>query len=136
MPGKKKFCKRRLLREATKRVQNSVLYHWPLTVRLSFFFFFFPLLRLLLVRIGESTRGEVASTRFARENWPLVKEAICNSRGLILRGNDRLGTLPPPPPTSRIFQLAVSVVDGREVSTPFACWGNTLLFVQSKIKIY
>ena len=96
MPGKKKFCKRRLLREATKRVQNSVLYHWPLTVRLSFFFFFFPLLRLLLVRIGESTRGEVASTRFARENWPLVKEAICNSRGLILRGNDRLGTLPPP----------------------------------------
>ena len=56
-------------------------------------FFSFPLLRLLLVRIGESTQG-VASTRFARENWPLVKEAICNPRGLILRGERRFRNLP------------------------------------------
>lgn len=58
---------------------------------------------MLVVRTGESASAGFAREAIGRTSSP---PAICNPRGLILRGNDNLGTIRPPPPPPALLVLS------------------------------
>lgn len=66
------------------------------------------------VRIGENASAEFTREAIGRTSSP---PAICNPRGLILRGNDNLGTIRPPP-LSPLFSFSLAFNDADRCGYP------------------